>query len=364
MKTCLVYRDRLLPASEQAFMRRQYMAFSQLSPYWVGCHRDNPPADIASNMRILGEGHMLGPLHRLAFRQMGWGAGRAVADLAPVVVHAQFGRGGALALPIAEQLRLPLVVTFHGGDAFKDRHYRTRFPPPIFQRRWQALVAYAALFVCVSGGVRDKLLERGVPARKLEVLSIGTEDVARARGPFDRLVFAGRFVEKKGIPVLLDALRILAAQGLTPPVVLAGDGPLRADMEQYAQGLEHVCFAGWLGAGQLRKQLEHAVALVVPSIRGLDGDREGLPSVAAEAMMCGVPVVASTEAGLDAAMLGEGGMLVPAGDAAALAAALGHVLQSPGMRAGMGQAARAVARERLRAQVQSARLEQRLLSVL
>ncbi|GAA3680917.1 MULTISPECIES: glycosyltransferase [Acetobacter] len=363
MKTCLVYRDRLLPASEHAFMRRQYMAFSQLQPYWVGCHRDNPPADMATTLRIIGEGHVSGGLRRLAFRQLGWGAGRAVADLAPVVVHAQFGRGGALALPIARQLGLPLVVTFHGGDAFKDRHYASRFPPPIFQRRWQSLLDYSAMFVCVSDGVRDRLLERGVPARKLEVLHIGTEDVPPVRGPFDRLVFAGRFVEKKGLPVLLDALRILAGQGLTPPVVLAGDGPMRAAMEQYAAGLEHVCFAGWLSAGQLRQQLEHAVALVVPSVRATGGDREGLPSVAAEAMMYGVPVVASSEAGLEATLLDGGGLVVPAGDAQALAQALAHVLQA-GVRTGMGQAARMVAREQLRASVQSARLEQRLLSVL
>ena len=363
MRTCLVYRDRILPVSEQAFMRRQYMAFSQLRPYWVGCHRDNPPADLARTLRIIGEGSVLGPLRRLAFRQMGWGAGHAVADLAPVVVHAQFGRGGALALPMAQQLGLPLVVTFHGGDAFKDRHYGNHFPPPIFQRRWQALRDYAALFVCVSDGVRDKLLERGAPAHKLEVLTIGTEDTALARGPFDRLVFAGRFVEKKGLPVLLDALHILAAQGITPPVVLAGDGPLRPAMERRAVGLTHVCFTGWLGARPLRQQLEHAVALVVPSVRAAGGDREGLPSVAAEAMMCGVPVVASSEAGLDAAMLGRGGMVVRAGDAQALARALAHVLQTD-VRASMGQAAGVVAREQLRAQVQSARLEQCLLSVL
>lgn len=363
MKTCLVYRDRILPASEKAFMRRQYMAFNSLLPYWVGCHRDNPPADIASAMRIVGEGRMLGPLQRLAFRQMGWGAGRAVADLSPVVVHAQFGRGGALALPIAKQLGLPLAVTFHGGDAFKDRHYQRVFPAPIFQRRWRALLDYCAVFLCVSDGVRAKLIERGVPASKLEVLAIGTEDVAQARGPFDRLVFAGRFVEKKGLPVLLDALRILAAQGMTPPVVLAGDGPMRASMEQQAQGLDHICFAGWLSPAQLRQQLEHAVALVVPSVRAANGDHEGLPSVAAEAMMCGVPVVASTEAGLDEAMLDGGGMVVPAGDAQALASALAHVL-SPGVRTGMGQAARQSARVQLRASVQSARLEQRLLSLL
>ena len=363
MRTCLVYRDRILPASEHAFMRRQYMAFSKLRPFWVGCHRDHPPADMANTLRIIGEGHVLGGLQRLAFRQMGWGAGRAVADLAPVVVHAQFGRGGALALPIARQLGLPLVVTFHGGDAFKDRHYTNSFPAPIFQRRWQALVAYGAVFVCVSDGVRDRLIERGVPAHKLDVLHIGTEDAPPARGPFDRVVFAGRFVEKKGIPVLLDALRILAAQGMTPAVVLAGDGPMRPAMEQYAQGLEHVRFAGWLTAGALRQQLEHAAALVVPSVRAAGGDREGLPSVAAEALMCGVPVVASAEAGLDGGLLDGGGMVVPAGDAQALAQALAHVLQ-PQVRAGMGLAARRVAREWLRASVQSARLEQRLLSVL
>ncbi|MFT9360328.1 glycosyltransferase [Acetobacter okinawensis] len=363
MKTCLVYRDRILPASEHAFMRRQYMAFSRLKPFWVGCHRDNPPADLTSTMRIIGEGHVLGGLQRLVFRQMGWGAGSAVADLAPVVVHAQFGRGGALALPIAQQLGLPLVVTFHGGDAFKERHYTNSFPPPIFQRRWQALVAYSSVFLCVSDGVRDKLAERGVPDHKLDVLNIGTEDVPPACGPFDQLVFAGRFVEKKGLPVLLDALRILAAQGLTPQVVLAGDGPMRAAMEQSAQGLEHVRFAGWLAAAQLRQQLEHAIALVVPSVRAAGGDQEGLPSVAAEALMCGVPVVASAEAGLDDAMLDGGGMVVPAGNAQALADALAHVLHTE-VRAGMGQVARRVARERLRASVQSARLEQRLLSVL
>lgn len=363
MKTCLVYRDRILPASEQAFMRRQYMAFSKLKPHWVGCHRDNPPVDMLGTMRIIGEGHMLGALQRLAFKQMGWGAGHAVADLAPVVVHAQFGRGGALALPVARQLGLPLAVTFHGGDAFKDKHYKGGFPAPIFQRRWRELLDYCALFVCVSDGVRDKLRERGVPAHKLEVLAIGTEDAPVARGPFDRLVFAGRFVEKKGLPILLQALRILAGQGLTPPVILAGDGPMRAAMEQQAQGLEHVCFAGWLSAPQLRQQLEHAVALLVPSVRAEGGDREGLPSVAAEAMMCGVPVVASTESGLDAAMLGGGGMVVPAGDPQALAQALAHILQT-GVRAGMGQAARLVACEQLRASVQSARLEQRLLSLL
>ncbi|MFT8519997.1 glycosyltransferase [Acetobacter syzygii] len=363
MKTCLVYRDRILPASEQAFMRRQYVAFSSLKPYWVGCHRDNPPADMARAMRIIGEGHMLGAMRRLAFRQVGWRAGQAVADLAPVVVHAQFGRGGALALPIAMQLGLPLAVTFHGGDAFKDRHYSHTFPPPIFQRRWRALVDYAAVFICVSEGVRSKLLERGVPEQKLEVLAIGTEDTAPVRGPFDRLVFAGRFVEKKGLPILLQALRILAQQGLTPSVVLAGDGPLRAAMEQQAQGLEHVVFAGWLSAQQLRQQFEQAVALVVPSVRAAGGDHEGLPSVAAEAMMCGVPVVASTQAGLDEATLGGGGLLVPAGDPQALAQALVHVLRGS-ERSAMGQAARQAARDQLRASVQSARLEQRLLSLI
>ncbi|GBQ29514.1 glycosyltransferase [Gluconacetobacter azotocaptans] len=364
MKTVLIYRDRLLPPSEHAFMRRQYMGFRTLRPCWVGCRRDAPAPDLPGDVRFLGGHGILRPLRQVAFKQFGWGAARDIADLSPVLVHAQFGRGGALALPIARALGVPLVVTFHGGDAFKDRHYARGFPPSVFRRRWHALQSYASLFVCVSEGVRDRLLERGVPARLLEVIPIGAEPVPRAAGPADRFVFAGRFVDKKGVPVLIDALRVLADRGITPPVMLAGDGPLLPAMRDYAAGLANVRFAGWLGAAELGAQMDRAIALLVPSVVPPGGDREGLPSVAIEAMARGVPVIASDQSGLEGAVGRSGaGLVVPAGAPAALAEAMGAML-APGMRDAMAQAAETTARESFCAPVQSGRLEARLLSFL
>ncbi|MFS3134078.1 glycosyltransferase [Gluconacetobacter sacchari] len=364
MRTVLVYRDRLLPPSEQAFMRRQYIGFRSLRPCWVGCRRDAAAPDLPGDVRFLGGSGPLRPLRRAAFRQFGWGAAGAVADLSPVLVHAQFGRGGALALPMARALGVPLVVTFHGGDAFKDRHYRRGAVPSIFRRRWRALQEYASLFVCVSEGVRDKLLERGVRPGLLEVIPIGVEPAAPAVGPAEQFVFAGRFVDKKGVSTLIDALRVLAGRGLAPPVVLAGDGPLLGAMRDYAAGLENVRFTGWLAAADLAARMDRAIALLVPSVVSAGGDREGLPSVAVEAMARGVPVIGSDQSGLEGVLEGSGaGIVVPAADPVALADAMAAML-APGARDGMAGAALKVVREALSAPVQSARLEARLLSFL
>src|SRR5207245_11773829 len=95
------------------------------------------------------------------------------AALRPRRIHAHFGRGGALALPIARALGLPLVVTFHGGDATKDGPYRSRLFPTIFQRRCAALQREAALIVCVSERIREALLARDFPAAKLKDIRYG-----------------------------------------------------------------------------------------------------------------------------------------------------------------------------------------------
>src|SRR4029077_5326475 len=68
----------------------------------------------------------------------------------PRLIHAHFGRGGAIALPMARPPGIPLVVSFYGGDATKNTHYRRHLLPAIFKRRLPALQRDAALFICVS----------------------------------------------------------------------------------------------------------------------------------------------------------------------------------------------------------------------
>lgn len=368
VKNILVYRDRLGAKSEWAFMRRQYLGFRTLEPNWVGCRID--PGLAGSGLSpplLLGGSGILGPVQRALFKQVGRvpDTGRLQA-LAPVVVHAQFGRGGALALPLAKHLQIPLVVTFHGGDAFKEKHYGKVLLPSIFQRRWAELQQYASLFVCVSEGVRAKLLERGVPPEKLEVINIGVElqdrpRVARQRTNF---LFAGRFVEKKGIFVLIDAIRRFRDAGLETPFTVAGDGPLLEAARARASDLRGVAFPGWLSPERLREEMESAIAMLVPSIVGEGGDAEGLPSVAVEAMSLAAPVVASDSCGLSDLLPGAGaGVIVPSGDAEALCNALVDLSKHPEHALQMGAAAAGLAQQRLSAVVQSRTLEDRLLKI-
>jgi glycosyltransferase involved in cell wall biosynthesis len=368
MPTALVYRDVILPASEAGFMRRQYLGFSRLRPLWIG--RRVTPVAAATGLithRLGGDGP-LGPLQRAAFKALG-----SVPDLEPLraqnpaVIHAQFGRGGAFALPIARALAIPLVVTFHGGDAHKDKHYRRGFPPGLFARRLPALMAEAKLFVCVSESVRAKLIARGLPPEKLMVLPIGTDIPAEtgrrpAEGP---LLFVGRFVPKKGISVLIDALQSLRAQGREPEAVIVGDGPLAPAIHRQAEGLARVRFMGWQTAEAVAALMRTAGVMVVPSVRAEDGDAEGLPSVALEAMAAGLPVLASDQAGLEGVVMpGETGAMVAAGDPAALAAAIAGLMADPAERSRLGAAAAQLARQSYDAAVQSRRLEELLLGAI
>jgi glycosyltransferase involved in cell wall biosynthesis len=370
MPTALLYRDRLIPRSEAAFMRRQYCAFDRLTPYWLGCRFDDGLADLGAPGHLLGGAGPLGGLERGLFKQLGrLPSAPDLAALDPVVIHAHFGRGGAIALPLARKLGLPLVVSFHGGDATKDKHYRRQLIPTIYQRRLEALKREAKLFVCVSDFIRRRLIERGFPPQKLVVNRYGieVEGVPAPRAPDEppTVLFVGRFVEKKGIPTLLDAMAILRERGNPLRLVMVGDGPLGPLVAGRAADLGGIEHTGWLANDQVKARMAGALALAVPSVTAKAGDAEGLPNVILEAMAAGIPVVGSDSAGIAEAIIdGETGLVVPPGDAAALAAALAGLAAQPMLRQAMAMAGRARAVAEFSAPAQSRRLEQILLSVV
>jgi colanic acid/amylovoran biosynthesis glycosyltransferase len=367
MTAILVYRDRLVAPSEALFLRRQYAGFETLTAHWVGRRRDPQSAGAGLSPIFIGGEGPLRPLRQTLFTQFGLVSEPALTALRPALVHAQFGKGGALALPLARAFEIPLVVTFHGADAFKDRHYRPFALGRVFPRRWRALCDYASLFVCVSSGVRDALAARGAPAAKLAVIPIGVDGVSPdpGRAAPRHFLFAGRFVEKKGVFVAVEAARRLRAEGDETPIVLAGDGPLRPEAERHAAGLRHIEFAGWLAPDRLKAKMAEATALITPSLQARSGDREGLPSVAVEAMGLGVPVIASDQAGLEGVVENDrNGLVTRAGDSGQLAAAMARFAVEPALRDRLGDAAHRLVATDYRAEAQSRRLEMRLLEII
>jgi glycosyltransferase involved in cell wall biosynthesis len=277
------------------------------------------------------------------------------------VVHAQFARGGALALPLVRAMDAKLVVTLHGGDVGKDKNWRHT----LLSRRWPEVIARSHRFVCVSHAVAETAARRGVPGKLLTVLPIGVEVPTSPRGLTrdGALLFAGRFVEKKGITVLAEAVRLLRARGDMTKLVCAGDGPLRNVLERLARDVSGVELVGWLSRPALAARMDTALALVVPSIVAEDGDAEGLPSVVPEAMAAGCVVIGTNEGGIAEAVTDAStGLLVPPGDAEALAAAIHRLHSDPGLAARLADAAFRVVAERFNAYRQSEALELILLA--
>jgi colanic acid/amylovoran biosynthesis glycosyltransferase len=356
----LVYRDRIGAPSEIAFLRRQYIGFTRLEPVWIGRTLLPRAREVGDRLLRLGGAAPWGGLRRLLFRHCHLMPPIALPPLAPVL-HAQFARGGALALPLARFLGLNLVVTLHGGDVGKAKNWQRT----VLSRRWPAMVAEAYRFVCVSAAVADLAAHRGVPPAKLVVLPIGVEVPEQMpSGPLgpSYYLFVGRFVAKKGIGVLADAVRRLRAAGDQTRVVCVGDGVLRPVLEALAREVPGVELTGWLPQPEVRRLMADAWALLVPSVVAADGDAEGLPSVVPEALAQGCPVIGSAEGGIaEAVRDGVTGLLVPADDPAALAAAMTRLTREAGLRHRLAQAGFAEVGQTLNARLQSAALEVLLL---
>jgi colanic acid/amylovoran biosynthesis glycosyltransferase len=259
-------------------------------------------------------------------------------------LHVHFGTNPAEVALLARAIGGPsFSFTVHGPDEF-DRplglHLREK-------------IEAASHVVAISSYGRSQLY-RWVDHRhwqKIHVVHCGLEASFFDPAPVEpfptapRLVCVGRLCEQKGQLLLLEALRKLRDREVDFHLVLAGDGEMRGELEQYIALHHlgsHVSITGWISSEQVRQELGAARIMVLASFA------EGLPVVIMEAMALGRPVLSTSIAGIpELVRHGIDGWLIPAGDVDALSEALTHALATPETDLQkMGASARARVRER------------------
>lgn len=262
---------------------------------------------------------------------------RLVAEHRPDVVHVNglHFHSTVAGLRAARRAGVPVVATAHLGDvsAMPGRAARASV---LFDRVVGGRAARAADEVlAVAANVRDHLVSLGVPRARITVVENGVDHVrfhARNRPPRTgtlRAAYVGRLVGNKGPFDALDAVAVARAAGHDVHLDVYGDGPLSAEVRRRAASapLEgHVTVHG--PVDDVDQRLRAADVLLRPSYS------EGLPLAVLEAMACGAVVVSSDVAGnaeLVGARDGEApvGIVVPVGDVAALARALGDLAGAP-----------------------------------
>jgi len=269
------------------------------------------------------------------------------------LVHTHMAKAGAVGRIAARSLpdRPRTVHTFHGHVL--DGYFR-RGAERAFIELERRLARSTDVLVAVSGEIRDTLLALriGKPSQ-YHVIPLGLDLGPLLEVDAPSGVLRGSLGLASDVPLvgvigrlvpIKDHATLLSAMGRLEGVHLAviGDGELRAGLEARvrAAGLgDRVHFTGW------RYDLAHTLADLDAVV--LTSRNEGTPVALIEALASGRAVVATDVGGVRSVVVdGETGILVPAGDAPAVATALKRVLGSQALRARLGASGRQHVRER------------------
>ncbi len=225
----------------------------------------------------------------------------------PDVVHAHFGWAALFAAEVAERVGAPLVTTFHASDlsVYPHLHGLDRALGRLQGRnhRLDRTLGRVDCAIAVSDWVADDLTNLGYTGR-IERLPVGIRldhftlrDAAPAASP-KCIAFTGRLTERKGVDVLIRAVARARDELGACVLEIAGDGPLRGELEQLAQdsGVRAVLH-GAVPPDVVAEMLGRAHVFAMTSRTLATGERESGPMVLKEAMAVGVPVIATDSGG-------------------------------------------------------------------
>lgn len=293
------------------------------------------------------------------------------------VVHCHFGNFAMEMLSIRKKLGFSLVVSFYGSDM-------SLLPQdPAWRERYQTLFDEAALFLVEGAHMQQELVNLGCSEKKIRVQHLG---VNLGEHPFSprkigddgkiRILVAGTFREKKGIPYALQAFSEIIKKHQNVELTLLGDsaGLERDEREKKIiiqviaeEKLEnHVSLLGFRPFGEFKQLLLDHHIFLSPSVTAEDGDSEGgAPVSITEASATGMPIVSTTHADIPEIVVdGSSGFLCNERDVEALIQNLDFVVSNPSEWESIGQKGRAHIEKEFNCETQVEKLEELYKSLL
>jgi len=288
------------------------------------------------------------------------------------LIHSHFGPCSVYALPLAHQLSIPLISTFHGLDttATPWRYFLQELGVTTINYflHLNELRKSGAGFIAVSGFIRDCLIDQGFPRERIHLLPIGV-DTRRFRPlPDDKrrtdsryILNVARHMPVKGIETLLLAFDRIAIRHPGVMLLQVGSGPLTASLKTLVRDLgmtERVQFLGVQSHREVLDLMQRADLVALTSQSAASGAQEALGMVLNEASACGVPLAATRCGGIpEIALDCETGLLSPERDVRSLSDNLDNLLSDGELRRKLGQRGREYVCEQFCLRTQTRKLE-------
>ncbi|HEY3430799.1 MAG TPA: glycosyltransferase, partial [Cyclobacteriaceae bacterium] len=258
------------------------------------------------------------------------------------VVLSNYGISAAHLSPICKELRIPLLVIFHGHDATDQKLLKQ------YKKKYQSLFKDAATIIVVSNDMKTRITSMGASSAKVEVVPCGVDLTKFKPLPSNKIkmfLAVGRFVPKKGPLYTIRAFNeVWKKYPETKLIMVGAHKGLQGECAALVNSLgmnQAVEFPGILKQSEISDLMSKAVAFVQHSVTAPNGDMEGTPVSIMEAGASGLPIISTLHGGIKDAVIHEKtGFLVEERDVSVMATYMMKLLEEPELGPKLGSAGR------------------------
>ncbi len=265
-------------------------------------------------------------------------------------VLAEYGPAGVEVMKACSTASIPLIVHFHGFDAYRNDTLES------YGTRYKELFQKAAKIIVVSSDMYAQLLSLGCPKEKLEQITYGVDTDLFSPPNLDEkrrdFIACGRFVPKKSPLSTIRAFPKVVEKHPKAKLTFIGDGELLESALSLSKELKlegNIDFKGVLNPSEVAVELKKHAIFVQHSVRTKENDSEGTPLSLLEAAASGLAIVATKHAGIsDVIEDEESGFLVEEGDIQKMSERMLEFLEGDELRRQFGSSARTVVLKKYR----------------